>query len=325
VFASLSVAVVYRQKNQLAHGRQTTRTARISPDADQQPSSSTLQEHGRGRKRRRQSVSPVPTPLPRRRRRRSQERVPRLPTIAKIEGILDLLHSYNWSFKELIHTWVGYSNSAEDLEIERHRYNTMAQRRAVLQDAVDELVVHKIYDSPVLGTRCIAAIGGELDRLIDESLYFGRLEPGSITPDYLETFDYTRGVSDVKSKAPTWFGLLETLLEPRRGYTENTIERTRHRSFYMTVMACNARAYNTSSHLLTVMDMYLRSLGVKRRVVETLASFGICHAYTQGNTVMSEVADRCRVCAYPLCLSLTTFSSSCSLHNLGASWGALGQ
>jgi hypothetical protein len=232
--------------------------------------------------------SPLPLPFP-------PNRVPKQTTASRLEGVLELLQSYNWSFKEFLHHWTGYK-AIRPVRIGGHHYNTTKKRRAVLQDTLKDLVADGICDMPVLTKSAICSLGVQLDALIDKSVYFSSLNLESITPQYLEQFDFTEGIKDMMVLAPTWHHFLETILEPRRGYTDKSIQRARERSFYVTVMACNARAYNTSSHLLMAMDMYLHSLGVKRRVIETLATFGICHADRHGNTTMGKIADQCRVC-----------------------------
>jgi hypothetical protein len=65
--------------------------------------------------------------------------------------------------------------------------------------------------------------------------------------------------------------------------------------FVITNIVCHSRAKKRSTYLFTMLDVYLIGSDIKRRVIKTLAGFGLCHSYKQGNCLMSQVAQHEKV------------------------------
>jgi hypothetical protein len=67
------------------------------------------------------------------------------------------------------------------------------------------------------------------------------------------------------------------------------------RIFIIISIAYFTQASQRSNFFLIILDIYLISCGVKRRVIKTLLGLGICYSYSTANRILSRVFIAIRV------------------------------
>ena len=119
--------------------------------------------------------------------------------------------------------------------------------------------------------------------------YFGRFDHTA----EIDNIDFDAAFAAVETAAPTWHRMLVYLLRnPRASRNSSTTSPDLRRPiFVITSIMCHSRAKKSSNYFSSMLDSYLIGSGVKRRVIETLAGFGLCHSYKQGNRLMKQVAE----------------------------------
>jgi len=202
----------------------------------------------------------------------------------KLQTVVDALHKVGWRLDHFLQAWIQDAPRGRDLILTHRLYATPSHRRKALQEALETIEQPVLLHDSTLTT--------EFEALINTH-YFGRFDHTA----EVDTIDFDAAFRSVKTAAPTWYRMLVQVLSnsraSRSSYTAS--KDLRRMIFVITSIVCHSRAKKRSTYLSTMLDAYLIGSGVKRRVIETLAGFGLCHSYKQGNRLMSQVAQREKV------------------------------
>ncbi|KIV98311.1 uncharacterized protein PV09_09843 [Verruconis gallopava] len=210
-----------------------------------------------------------------------------------IEEVLAVLRQHRWSFPKFIMTWAGVQVD-QQIIINNTLYRTPAMRRHALRKIIDTLILHEAYHNAHLSSLVISTILAELDTLIQNTTYFGQYNSAA-TVEELDDIDFTEAFHILQVNAPTWYSLFNRLLQNQRSHRKSytaiskEAEVQAKRLYVITSIVCHSRAKKQSDYLHGWLDIYLHGSGVKRRVIETLAGFGLCHSYTQVNRRMNAL------------------------------------
>jgi hypothetical protein len=153
------------------------------------------------------------------------------------------------------------------------------------------LADHNIYQDILVSSRCMS----ELDELIWKAL-FSKFEVDMI----MESLNYAHAAAVIHEVAPTWYALLQLVLNNQRHYrptygAQKNDDYVYRRMFTITSIVCFSRARNASNTFPSCLDVYFVGSGVHQRVIETLHSLGLCHSYHHANSLMSKVAQQVAV------------------------------
>jgi hypothetical protein len=133
----------------------------------------------------------------------------------------------------------------------------------------------------------------EFEALIDDTPYFGQFDHETD----IDIIDFDAAFQSVEAAAPTWHRILVHVLSNPRASRDSYTNSPdlRRKIFVITSMVCHSRAKKRSTYFPTMLDAFLIGSGVKRRVIETLTGFGLCHGYKHGNRLISQVAQHEKV------------------------------
>jgi hypothetical protein len=166
---------------------------------------------------------------------------------------------------------------------------TLTERRAKVAQAISNPFVREL-DVPT-----VTIMRQEL-RALMRTDYYGQFDHTSV----LERLDFSQAFQTLEAIAPVWNEFLISLMSNERTDWQSypsqpdLITRSR-RIFTITSIVCASQARKTSNFFHSLLDIYLIGSGVKRRVIETLSGFGICHSYKTANKRLQSVADGARV------------------------------
>jgi hypothetical protein len=112
----------------------------------------------------------------------------------------------------------------------------------------------------------------ELQALVKEPCYgkYKADDPAAVT-DVLSQCE-----SVIHSKAPTWIDLFRVALPPRTGAEDEPTVRLNRKIVVILSMLCGSYARNLSNYISTAFALYLNSLGLSRRGLETFNKIGMC-------------------------------------------------
>lgn len=172
-----------------------------------------------------------------------------------------------------------------------------SQRISALQSALQQSEVQEAlwtYTNTLENDVSTAKLAQELDTLLSEP-FFTKYE--SITP--IEQLDFAQAFKVIESTAPTWLALLLQLLSNRRQSWSSykgthNLAPVWQRIYLITAIICRSRGRDTANFLAKIMGVYFHSSGVKRRVIEVLAGFGVCDTYKYINRVLAQIADNAK-------------------------------
>jgi hypothetical protein len=202
----------------------------------------------------------------------------------KLQTVVNALHGVGWRLDHFLRAWIQDAPRGQDLTLEHRLYVTPSHRRKALQEALETIEQPVLLHDSTFTT--------EFEALINTH-YFGRFDHTA----EVDTIDFDAAFRSVKTAAPTWHRMLVQVLSnsraSRSSYTAS--KDLRRMIFVITSIVCHSRAKKRSTYLSTMLDAYLIGSGVKRQVIETLAGFGLCHSYKQGNRLMSQVAQHEKV------------------------------
>lgn len=205
-------------------------------------------------------------------------------TRQKLQVMVNTLRHVGLSFRQFVYAWIR-----EPSALKHRRYATRSQRQQAFYKTLAGMpsTITRLYLKPVLTA--------ELDTLIGKP-YFGRFDHTA----QIDDIDFDAAFQTLQSTAPTWYYILTDLMSNKRASRTSYGARPQTKDiqkclFMITSSVCHSRAKKRSNYLASVLDAYLIGSGVKRRVVETLSGFGLCHCYKQGNNLMKAIADREKV------------------------------
>jgi hypothetical protein len=145
----------------------------------------------------------------------------------------------------------------------------------------------------------VITIREELRALI-QTPYYSQFDHTSV----LKRLNFNNAFQTVEAVAPVWHQLLLTLMsnervETRKDYPKPDMERIYRRIFTITSIICSSQASRNSNFFQSLLDIYLIGSGVKRRVIETLSGFGVCHSYKTAGKSLASIAKSARVYINP--------------------------
>ena len=221
----------------------------------------------------------------------SQSNLGNLSVQEKLQMVINLFSDLRWSFKDFLAAWTNGNDARylkrvkTSIELQGNRkYRTQKSRRRLFQESVVALQS---------GGPSVQAIQRELDVLIKRP-FFDKLDVN--TTDF-DTIDFRQAYQEVKNHANHWERFIRRILENRRatwssyqgGRREETLSK---RIFAITSIACHSRHQKRSNFLQTSLDIYLLGSGTKRRVMDSIAGFGLCHSYFTANAMMQKLQSR---------------------------------
>ncbi|KAI9711251.1 MAG: hypothetical protein M1820_002238 [Bogoriella megaspora] len=198
----------------------------------------------------------------------------------KIELVLALLKSMNWTIHTFISTWMGFGNFKEVELNNTDRYKTTKARRQALKSTLAKGGMNVFMEDTYSNWH--KEIARQLDSLTEDK-YFGVHTPESGLD--IENFDFSEAYSAVPLKAPLWsdvlLGLLQNQRRHRGSYGGQNLSVKRHRAigYAITSMIVRSRAQQKSDVFCKIMYDYLARGGTKRRVVDVFAGLGLCQSY----------------------------------------------
>lgn len=197
----------------------------------------------------------------------------------KLQVIVDALRQVGWSFGHFVHIWIH-----ENRQLDHRRYRTRQLRHKALRQTLRRI------PPDIASIQLFPLLEKEIDHLIREP-YFGVFDPSK----HLEHFDFKAASESIQTTAPMWHKLLTLVLSNprsrRKSYAHDQADQVRKRLFMLISVICHSRAKKRSNFFTYLVDAYLLGSGVKRRVIETLSGFGLCHSYMQGNRLMKKIAE----------------------------------
>ncbi|KAG5294025.1 hypothetical protein I7I50_04623 [Histoplasma capsulatum G186AR] len=215
---------------------------------------------------------------------RGPQRLPTMPhnqqkKRSKLSRVVKALQRNGWGMEAFIDAWI----QSPDI-LTHKRYRTPAKRRNALYSALSKSEAfhgHHHY---------IALLKQELKHLINTP-YFAKFNHGVD----LDTIDFQAAFETIRTDAPTWFKLLTPVLKNKRAnrksYEWGSDETTAiKRLFVIMSIICHSYSLKNSNFFSSILSAYFHGSGVKRRVIETISSFGLCLSYVMGNKLMTEIA-----------------------------------
>jgi hypothetical protein len=210
----------------------------------------------------------------------------------KLKIVFDALRDVRWSISQFLEACVRETDPG-GRAIMCDIGGTLAQRQAKVAQAISNPFIRAL-DVPTVTT-----IREELRALI-QTPYYGQFDHISV----LERLNFNNAFQTVEAVAPVWHKLLLTLMSNQRvnrkkNYPKPNIERMSRQIFTITSIICSSQASKNSNFFPSLVDIYLVGSGVKRRVIETLSGFGICHSYKTASSALTKIAESARVCTNP--------------------------
>jgi hypothetical protein len=209
--------------------------------------------------------------------------------LQKLRVVFKALRDVRWSISQFLEACVRERDPGGRVIIGDIGGN-LTERRAKVAQAISNPFVREL-DVPTVTT-----IRQEL-RALMRTDYYGQWDHTSVR----ERLNFPQAFQTIEAIAPVWNEFLITLMSNQR--TEWTSYRARldpttmsRHVFTITSIVCASQAKKTSNFFQSLLDIYLIGSGVKRRVIETLSGFGICHSYKTANERLKSVADSARVC-----------------------------
>ena len=214
----------------------------------------------------------------------------RQSTQFKLQQVANTLRRVGWSFQTFMLVWTG-AKEGKEIIIQHRRYAHPQQRRRVLMRAMDDPRIRGVCQRPSIAD----SFAAELDNLICQP-YFAQFD---YTTD-LETLDFELAFRTMQEVAPTWHAVFSRLMSNQRAHRASydvppQSDALARQLYAITSIVCHSRAKKRSSFLSSILDVYLIGSGVKRRVIETLSGFGMCHGYHQANRLMGKIAKEAEV------------------------------
>ena len=207
----------------------------------------------------------------------------KISTQEKLQQVLDLLHSFDWSPRQFFLAWAGARSGSVDVELEHRYYRTPQRRKDVLLR-----VAYEIREPQSMAD----VIASELKSLIEHPC-FGQFDQKV----NLENIDFTRVSRTIKDYAPIWYATILQLISNQRAHRESYgriskshTEVLSKRLFAITSMVCFSRAKLQSNFLAGLLGTYLLGSGTKRRAIDSLAGLGVCNSYLKCKKLLDKVA-----------------------------------
>ena len=127
----------------------------------------------------------------------------------------------------------------------------------------------------------------EFEIFIDDTPYFGQF-------DYktdIDIIDFDVVFQSVEVAVFIWYRMLVYVLSNPRVSRDSYINFSdlRRKILVIISMIYYSRAKKRSINFFIIFDVFLIGSGVKRRVIEILAGFGLYHDYKYGNRLISQV------------------------------------
>jgi len=183
--------------------------------------------------------------------------------------------NYRWGVKEFLHAYVT--------EVAEEQYNDSVQTRVrKLNEAIfgQKEVLKAVEENwkslpDETGFVSLDQLRKEMDALRTSSVQYGSYKD----EQSLQALDMKKALDDLKNKAPLLYQTLDYLMTAHRDdYTRNE-NLHQYRAVILCSILCFTRAANTSNHIPSSLGLYLHGSGVKRRVISTMAGFGLCVSY----------------------------------------------
>jgi hypothetical protein len=202
----------------------------------------------------------------------------------KLRTVFRALRDVRWSLSQFLEACVR-EKDAHGRVINGDFGGPLSERRAKVAQAISNPFVHEL-DVPTVTT-----IRQELRALMHTD-YYGQWDHTSVG----ERLNFPRAFQTIEAIAPVWNELLITLMSNQR--TEWTSYHAQpdpttmsQHIFTITSIVYASQAKKTLNFFQSLLDIYLIGSGVKRRVIETLSGFGICHSYKTANKRLKLIAD----------------------------------
>jgi hypothetical protein len=222
---------------------------------------------------------------------------------AKLDRIYTALRHEKWGIRDLLIACCRDTDSfGEPIVLQRRNHKTGRDRRRWVAQALNTPYLEGLIRDSTAAT--VPAFCRELKALRNsDEPYFGQFD--YTNEDALKEIDFLRAFALIKEKAPRWYNAQSQILKNERaGWASYPLPRDAKKAqdkvdmriFMITSMACSTQASQRSNFFSTILDIYLMSCGVKRRVIETLSGLGICHSYSTANRILSRVSIAARVC-----------------------------
>jgi hypothetical protein len=194
--------------------------------------------------------------------------------------------NYRWGVKEFLHAYVT--------EVADDQYNNSMQTRvkklneAIFgQKEVFDIVKDQWKSSSEAGLVSLDQLRKEIDALRSNSTHYGQYEGEKS----LEALDMDRAVEELKDKAPLLYKTLENLMTAHRGDYTRSEDLHQYRAVILSSILCFTHAAKTSNYIPSCLGIYLHGNGVKRRVISTMAGFGLCISYNTISRNMEQLSE----------------------------------
>ena len=200
---------------------------------------------------------------------------------------------FRWSIRDFLRAFTTAEAEAVHQVDSQKRAQIVAEEVLGSKYIVDMTPNCTIYGAELFS---VTQLRHELAALVDDNGLFGEFEE----KDPIEDMDIN-GVADyLDSKAPKLSSLLKALMVPQSSRPSRPMRGPiTGKSVLITSILCNSHARNSSNCLQRKIGIYLHSMGVKRRVISTLAGFGVCETYKTINEENHQIAARAKESPHP--------------------------
>jgi hypothetical protein len=182
--------------------------------------------------------------------------------------------NYRWGVKEFLHAYA--TEEAEEPFSDSVETRARKLNEAIFnQKGVLKVVEDNWEPLPQTGFVSLDQLREEMDALRTSTVHYGRYEGEKS----LQALDMKQVVDELKSNAPLLYQTLDSLMTAHRSeYTrnENLYQYRKVTICFILSFSCAAK---TSNYIPNLIGLYLHGNGVKRRVISTLAGFGLCVSY----------------------------------------------
>jgi hypothetical protein len=227
------------------------------------------------------------------------------PSDKKIETVLKCLKDNGLSLAGFLRLWIK-----DGVVIESNRaYKTGILRRKELGRVVTEFLDNDDIQYNNTPKPLVHALQEELDAIIASGNLFRKFSAETDgTTDAASASDFVEAHETIVKLAPKWYALLQQILGNQRAerasYQPSKTDLSKGiiagRIFTITFIACYSRSRKNSNFLPTILGMNMLKIGTKRRILDITQSMGVIPAYETLNSIIQNIAEQCKVCAFTI-------------------------